>query len=87
MDRKLLAEDGSYFETPLQEIELRHVRQEGLIIDVGGGGEGLVSRVEASRVCAVDINLNKIREALIHDLESQWLLSDGRTLPSKPTSL
>lgn len=73
----------SCFETPLQDIKLRHIRHEGLIVDIGGGGEGLVSRVETTRVCAVDISLNKIREALIHGLVSQWLLSDGRALPVK----
>ena len=31
----------------------------------------------------MDINLNKIREALIHGQVSQWLLSDGRVLPVK----
>ena len=68
------------FETPVQKIELKKLRQEGLIIDIGGGGEGLVSRIETSRVCAVDINLNKIRETMIYGQASQWILSDGRML-------
>ncbi|MHA1926931.1 MAG: methyltransferase domain-containing protein [Candidatus Thorarchaeota archaeon] len=73
----------SSFETPVQKIELKYLPQEGLIIDIGGGGEGLVSRIEASRVCAVDINLDKIREAMIHGQVSQWILSDGRMLSAK----
>ena len=71
------------FETPLQEVRLKHLPQEGLIIDVGGGGEGLVSRIETSRVCVVDINLNKIREGMIYGQVSQWILSDARMLSVK----
>jgi ubiquinone/menaquinone biosynthesis C-methylase UbiE len=73
----------SSFETPVQKIELKHLPQEGFIIDIGGGGEGLVSRIEASRVCVVDINLNKIREAMIYGQVSQWILSDARMLSVK----
>jgi ubiquinone/menaquinone biosynthesis C-methylase UbiE len=71
------------FETPLQEVELKHLPQEGLIIDIGGGGEGLVSRIETSRVCVVDINLNKIREAMIYGQVTQWILSDASMLSVK----
>ncbi|MFX1262731.1 MAG: class I SAM-dependent methyltransferase [Promethearchaeota archaeon] len=71
------------FETPVQKIELKQLPREGLIIDIGGGGEGLVSRIETSRVCAVDVNLNKIREAMIYGQVSQWILSDGRMLSVK----
>ena len=76
----------SSFETPVQKRELEKLPREGLIIDIGGGGEGLVSQIETSRVCAVDINLNKIREALIHGHVSQWILSDGRRLSIKDES-
>ena len=71
------------FETPVQTIGLKQLPPEGLIIDIGGGGEGLVSRIERSRVCVVDINLNKIREAMIYGQASQWILSDGRMLSMK----
>ncbi|MHA2142074.1 MAG: class I SAM-dependent methyltransferase [Candidatus Thorarchaeota archaeon] len=74
------------FETPLQKIELDELHSKGRIIDIGGGGEGLVSKIGGSRVCAVDIDMNKIREAQIHDLESQWILADGRVLAIKPES-
>ncbi|MHA2433722.1 MAG: hypothetical protein ACXADO_10885, partial [Candidatus Thorarchaeota archaeon] len=53
---------------------------DGLIIDVGGGSEGLVSRLEKERVCVVDISLNKVREAQIYVSPAQWAVSDGRHL-------
>ena len=67
-------------------IELKELPSTGTIIDVGGGGEGFVSRIGGSQVCAVDIEMSKIREAQIHGLESQWILADGRALAAKATS-
>ncbi|MHA2042161.1 MAG: hypothetical protein ACW975_09890 [Candidatus Thorarchaeota archaeon] len=61
----LILINESSFETPVQKIELKHLPRKGWIIDIGGGGEGLVSRIETSRVCAVDINLDRIREAKV----------------------
>lgn len=75
-----MSEDSSGFETPLQEIRLNSLPSDGLIIDIGGGGEGLVSRLEKDRVCVVDISLNKIREAQIYGAPAQWVVSDGRHL-------
>ena len=70
----------SSFSTPLQSIHLPELPAEGRLIDIGGGGEGLVSRIGEARVCAVEINMNKIREAQIHGSGPQWILCDGRTL-------
>jgi SAM-dependent methyltransferase len=75
-----LTEKQTIFTTDLQEIELSRLGFKGLIIDIGGGGEGLVSRIEGQRVCAVDIRLSEIREAQIHDPKSNWFLCDGRNL-------
>ena len=75
-----MSEDSSGYETPLQEIRLDRFPSDGLIIDVGGGGEGLLSRLEKDRVCVVDISLNKIREAQIYGALAQWAVSDGRNL-------
>jgi ubiquinone/menaquinone biosynthesis C-methylase UbiE len=71
----------STFETPLQEISFKRLGRTGLVLDVGGGGEGIVSRIEGSRVCAIDINLNEIREAQIYGSSPQWLACSGESLP------
>lgn len=71
----------STFETPLQEIAFRRLPGSGLVLDLGGGGEGIVSRIEGSRVCAVDVNLNEIREAQIYGSSPQWLAGSGESLP------
>ena len=66
--------------TPIQKIVLKHIEAEGLILDIGGGGEGLVSRIEESKVCAVDIRLSEIREAQIHGPPANWFVGDGQHL-------
>jgi ubiquinone/menaquinone biosynthesis C-methylase UbiE len=66
--------------TPIQKIELKQIQTAGLILDVGGGGEGLVSRIEGSKVCAVDIRMSEIREAQIHGPPANWFVGDGQAL-------
>ncbi len=51
---------------------------DGLILDIGGGGEGLVSRIEGNKVCVLDIRMSEIREAQIHSHSSNWFVADGR---------
>ncbi len=76
----------SRLETEVQEISLKRFEKEGLILDIGGGGEGLVSRIERERVCAVDIRMSEIREAQIHNAPANWLVADGRHLSFKTGS-
>jgi ubiquinone/menaquinone biosynthesis C-methylase UbiE len=68
------------YKPPIQRIELGNLPEKGIIIDVGGGGDGLVSRIAGARVCAVDINIDKIREARIYEQHANWLNCDGQSL-------
>ncbi|TFG13099.1 class I SAM-dependent methyltransferase [Candidatus Thorarchaeota archaeon] len=74
------------YHTPIQKIELKRLRREGKILDIGGGSEALVSRMEGKRVCAVDINMVKIREGQIYNTPANWVLADGRDLCFKDAS-
>jgi ubiquinone/menaquinone biosynthesis C-methylase UbiE len=73
--------ESNIYEPPLQEIQLERLEREGIIIDIGGGGEGLVSRIEGSRVYAVDIKMDEVREARIHGPPTNWVVADGGNLP------
>jgi len=73
-------ESSADMSTPMQEITLEYIPTDGLIIDIGGGGEGLVSRIGGAKVCAVDIRMSEIREAQIHGPPSNWLVGDGQHL-------
>jgi ubiquinone/menaquinone biosynthesis C-methylase UbiE len=75
-----MSETQTHIEIPEQKIKLRRLERDGLILDIGGGGEGLVSRIEGDRVCAVDIRMSEIREAQIHEHFSNWIVADGRNL-------
>lgn len=72
--------------TPLQHINLEDIADSKLILDIGGGGEGLVSRIAGSRVCAVDYRISEIREARIHNPPAYWFVADGCYLPFKSNS-
>ncbi|MFW9962375.1 MAG: class I SAM-dependent methyltransferase [Candidatus Sifarchaeia archaeon] len=75
-----MSESQTHLETPPQKITLERVSTEGLILDIGGGGEGLVSRIEEGRVCALDIRMSEVREAQIHGNLSNWFVADGSQL-------
>jgi ubiquinone/menaquinone biosynthesis C-methylase UbiE len=74
------------FETPTQTIELADIKFQDPILDIGGGGEGLVSRIAGDRVCLVDIQYSKIKEAQIHGLQSALIVGDGGQLCFKDDS-
>ena len=75
-----MKDQSSRYSTPIQKIALENISTEGPILDIGGGGEGLVSRIEGSRVCALDIRMSEIREAQIHGPPANWLVGDGQAL-------
>ncbi|MGD9395998.1 MAG: class I SAM-dependent methyltransferase [Candidatus Thorarchaeota archaeon] len=75
-----MTDSQTHIETPEQKIKLERLENEDLILDIGGGGEGLVSRIEGDRVCALDIRMNEIREAQIHGHSTNWFVGDGRNL-------
>ena len=75
-----MPESQPLFETEVHKIDLQQFGGKGLILDIGGGGEGLVSRIEGDRTCALDIRMNEIREAQIHGQSSNWFVADGANL-------
>jgi len=74
------------YRTPIQEIRLDNIEAKGLVLDIGGGSEAIVSRMEGKRVCAVDIDMIKIREGRIYNTAANWILADGRRLCFKDAS-
>ena len=72
--------------TPLQQINLEDLSDSIRILDIGGGGEGLVSRIAGTRVCAVDYRMSEIQEAQIHNPPANWFVADGCSLPFKGES-
>jgi ubiquinone/menaquinone biosynthesis C-methylase UbiE len=51
------------------------------MIDLGGGGEGVISRVCGTRVVAVDKLLSEILEAKEREAHAGWTAADAAALP------
>jgi len=70
----------TYFETPLQEIELEDISGFDRVLDVGAGGEGLVARIGKKQVFGIDIRVDEIKEVRSKNVECNWVVCDARRL-------
>ncbi|NNC90910.1 MAG: hypothetical protein HKN80_00320, partial [Acidimicrobiia bacterium] len=50
-----------YFEQ--QEVEVSDFKAAGYILDLGGGGEGIIGRLKPDRVVAIDPNERELKGA------------------------
>ena len=55
-------EQAKEFRLPVQHIDMQQESFPGLILDLGGGGEGVVGKISGERVVAIDINLKELEE-------------------------
>lgn len=51
-----------YYITRAQQIELSPLKTEGLILDIGGGGEGVIGRLNGRQVIAIDTRGEELKE-------------------------
>jgi ubiquinone/menaquinone biosynthesis C-methylase UbiE len=71
---------------PKQHISIREIPA-GTVLDIGGGGEGVIARVGGAAVVAVDKYLSEIDEAREKAAGAAWLVADATALPFKSQSL
>lgn len=64
-----------YFEQ--QEVEVSDFEAGGYILDLGGGGEGIIGRLKPDRVVAIDPNERELKEAAAGPLK---VVMDARDL-------
>lgn len=50
------------YNTKMQSVELSHMPVEGFILDIGGGGEGIIGRLYGKQVIAVDTSERELKE-------------------------
>jgi ubiquinone/menaquinone biosynthesis C-methylase UbiE len=48
---------------PQLQVKLDDFKAEGLILDIGGGGEGVIGQLKENQVIAIDINKRELEEA------------------------
>jgi len=49
-------------DTETQTIEVSHIETNGLILDVGGGGEGIIGKLNGKQVVAIDTRERELME-------------------------
>lgn len=50
------------YNTKMQSVELSHLPLDGFILDIGGGGEGIIGRLYGKQVIAVDTSERELKE-------------------------
>lgn len=66
--------------TPFQEITITEIPS-GSIIDIGGGGEGVIAQIGRERITAIDKLQTEIDEAKDKAPEAYWMVADALNLP------
>ena len=73
-------EDFSY-STKTQSIELSPIETGGLILDIGGGGEGIIGKLNGRQVIAIDTSEKELRETQNEALKVVMDATDLKFLP------
>ncbi len=68
---------------PVQKIQLPTL-PDGKIIDIGGGGDGIIARDGLERVFPVDKFLSEIQEARDNAKAARWINAEAAMLPFPP---
>jgi len=56
-------------------------RLEGVVLDVGGGGEGMIAKTCGEATVCVDISKEEIGEARSRGARANWVLCDAGSMP------
>jgi len=73
-------QEFSYSTTP-QLLELSPIETEGLILDIGGGGSGIIGKLNGKQVIAIDKNENELLESQNDALKIVMDATDLKFLP------
>lgn len=65
---------------PKQRISIREIPK-GRVLDIGGGGEGVIAQAGGSGVVAIDKLLSEIHEAREQAPDTRWMVADATELP------
>lgn len=74
-------EGVNMFFTDPQEIDLNNINLKGKILDIGGGGEGIIGQLKGNSVVSIDLRKSELEEALESgDKESLKIIMDAKDL-------
>ena len=76
---KVAKSNDDYHVYPKQIVSVNEIPS-GNILDIGGGGEGIIAQIGLDRITAVDQRQSEIEEAKPNAPEANWLCADARNL-------
>lgn len=65
---------------PKQRIQIQEMPK-GSVIDIGGGGEGIIAQAGGAGVVAIDKHMSEIHEARRKAPDRAWVVADAAELP------
>ena len=75
--------EEQYYAIEKQTIEMNAIETDGLILDIGGGGEGVIGRLHGSKVVAIDTRIEELKETKNDSLK---FVMDATALTFLPSS-
>jgi ubiquinone/menaquinone biosynthesis C-methylase UbiE len=72
----------SAFAKPKQHVVVQEMPI-GRVVDIGGGGEGVIAQAGGARVVAIDRRVSEIHEAKGNAVNATWVVADATRLPCK----
>ena len=72
-----MGEDHDYYQFEQVAFEVKDFESEGFILDIGGGGEGVIGKLKGKDVVAIDIRKDELEEAVEGPLK---IVMDARDL-------
>jgi ubiquinone/menaquinone biosynthesis C-methylase UbiE len=76
----------SAFAKPKQHVVIQELPT-GRVLDIGGGGEGVIAQAGGARVVAIDRRVSEIHEARGKAAHATWVVADATRLPCKSSGL
>jgi SAM-dependent methyltransferase len=74
--------EEEYYAIEKQKIEMKPLETTGFILDIGGGGEGIIGRLNGRNVVAIDTRIDELQETKNDSLKIVMDAADLKFLPS-----
>ena len=77
-----MKEEKQYYAVEKQQIEMNSLETDGLILDIGGGGEGIIGRLNGRKVVAIDTRIEELKETKNDSMKIVMNATDLNFIPS-----
>ena len=77
-----MSEKEQYYVIEKQQIEMNPLKTDGLILDIGGGGEGIIGKLNGRKVVAIDTRIEELTETKNDSMKIVMNATDLNFIPS-----